>query len=245
MHIFDTCSNRINKGINFSLLYGPILITYGTPDNQVSQILAASQRTSISLFMSLWDMLWSDDRFDPSGTFLILMSPPKPVSSPHCCINVPLQTSHPNPSSFAQKILASLFQAHIPFLVLPPLLSCSFYIFLFSQLFYSISLVTHFKFVPISSLTLHISFAFILKLSINLPPINSFTHPSSEIPWLSPFHQVFCFSPCFNSSLNLGTLQQYLLTSFHQSLFLYSSQSWFSHSPMLTSLSSCYLSLGA
>lgn len=47
MHIFDNCSNRITKRVDYYYypLYGPILISYGTADSQVSQILADRQRT--------------------------------------------------------------------------------------------------------------------------------------------------------------------------------------------------------
>lgn len=61
MHIFD----RITKGVDYYPLYDPILISYGTPDSQVSQILADREQSH----SNLWSLLWFDARFDPSGTF--------------------------------------------------------------------------------------------------------------------------------------------------------------------------------
>lgn len=126
MHIFDTCSNRITKGVDYYPLYAHILISYGTPDRQVSQILADRQRTESlqatdsALVGCQVSSFWQISQFCSS-----FFSPQRPLSSLHCFMSMLLQASHHNTSTFVQKVLFLLVQAPIPVPACPPLLSYS------------------------------------------------------------------------------------------------------------------------
>lgn len=171
--IFDTCS-KSKRGIYYPL-YGPILISYGTPDRQVSQILANKQNTELLLAL-----VWCQDCFFWSSFVSLQGLPPHLVVAWTCSHRLSAQSKYLFLESFFFDVLSSHSSLLPSFLQsLPPIL--------LQRAFHSVSLVNHFKFVPISSLTLYIHFCSFCWNLPHLVLIHNFSHPFFPVSSLSPF----------------------------------------------------------
>lgn len=108
MHIFDTYSNSIAKGVNVNFLYDPLSINDGKPHSLVSQILAANQNQTSFQAIEYALVLCLICPFWHIFLVLIFLSYESPASSSHGHISVPLQTLQSSSSFFTKKILVSL-----------------------------------------------------------------------------------------------------------------------------------------
>lgn len=98
--IFDTCS-KSKRGIYYPL-YGPILISYGTPDRQVSQILANKQNTELLLAL-----VWCQDCFFWSSFVSLQGLPPHLAVAWTCSHRLPAQSKYLFLESFFFDVLGS------------------------------------------------------------------------------------------------------------------------------------------